>query len=72
MAALAAELQVPNTAEIADHLPVMPFLVHQYVHDKSVTFRWDNDGSVQAMNDVTNTSRRDVVLFVEEELKARE
>ena len=42
------------------------------MHDKSDTFRWDNDGLVKAKNDVTNTSLRDVVFFVDEEFKARE
>ena len=50
----------------------MLFLVHQYVHDKSDVFKWDNDGLAKAMNNVTNTSRRDFVFSIEEELKARE
>ena len=42
------------------------------MHDKLDIFRGDNDGLVKAMNDVTNTARRDVVSFVKEDLKARE
>ena len=71
MPALAAKLQVSNSPKIVVRVPVMCYLVHKYVHDKSDTFRWDHDGLVKAMDDVTNTSRRDVVS-AEEELKARE
>ena len=63
MPARAANVQVLNTPTIVDHVPVIVFfLVYQCVHDKSDTFRWDNDGLVKAMNDVTNTSRGDMFV----------
>ena len=68
MPKLAAFLQVSDSPQIVDHVPVMVFLVHQYVHNNSGNFRWDHDRLNKALHDPSNDDRRNFIAATEAEL----
>ena len=68
MPKLTAKLQVSDAPKCVDHVPVMVFLVHQYVHNKPEKFRWDHDSLNKAFHDPSNDDRRKSIVATEADL----
>ena len=68
MPKLVAKMQVSDTPKNVDHVPVIVFLVHQYVHNKPENFRWDHDRLNKALHDLSNDDRREFIAATEAEL----